>query len=283
MSLGTAQLGMSYGINNTLGQPTETTAQLILNAAYDAGVRVIDTANTYGTSQRILGQSEFRKAFQIFSKFRKSDGHGDLIAATERAIAEIKVDRLEGMWLHEFSDLMTVPNLVKDSVTLKEMGVIKYFGVSVYSNSDIESAANIKSIDCIQLPFNIFDNWHFRSESIKKAKSAGKKIFVRSVYLQGLLLMEENQFPKGLGCLLPALKKARQAAKDQSLSMADFSLLYPFQFSEIDYVIIGCESLIQLQKNINCLSGNPKVDYSDLQNLEVEDRSFLNPIKWIGL
>ena len=38
LSLGTVQLGLSYGINNADGKPSQETANAILNAAIDGGI-----------------------------------------------------------------------------------------------------------------------------------------------------------------------------------------------------------------------------------------------------
>ena len=53
--LGTAQLGSHYGINNLTGKPTRKMAFDLLNHAYDNNIRILDTAESYGDSQHIIG------------------------------------------------------------------------------------------------------------------------------------------------------------------------------------------------------------------------------------
>ena len=53
--LGTVQLGLNYGMANTTGKPSEEKAREILNAAYESGVTVLDTAAAYGTSEEVVG------------------------------------------------------------------------------------------------------------------------------------------------------------------------------------------------------------------------------------
>jgi len=48
LSLGTVQLGLSYGINNADGKPSQETANAILNAALEGGINTLDTAAAYG-------------------------------------------------------------------------------------------------------------------------------------------------------------------------------------------------------------------------------------------
>ena len=44
LGLGTVQLGLAYGINNTDGLPSDVLARKILRGAVDAGVEYLDTA-----------------------------------------------------------------------------------------------------------------------------------------------------------------------------------------------------------------------------------------------
>ena len=53
--LGTAQLGMSYGIANSMGQPDQDVANAIVREAWDSGICKFDTAQAYGDSERVLG------------------------------------------------------------------------------------------------------------------------------------------------------------------------------------------------------------------------------------
>ena len=53
--LGTAQLGMAYGISNLVGKPSFDTARDIVAEAYDCGIREFDTAQVYGNSEQVLG------------------------------------------------------------------------------------------------------------------------------------------------------------------------------------------------------------------------------------
>ena len=56
LCLGTVQFGMKYGINNTLGQPSEENVFEMLDTAFENGIRVIDTARAYGTAETVLGR-----------------------------------------------------------------------------------------------------------------------------------------------------------------------------------------------------------------------------------
>ena len=55
ITLGTVQLGMNYGINNSNGKPSEELANEILKTAIDGGITAFDTSSDYGTSEKVVG------------------------------------------------------------------------------------------------------------------------------------------------------------------------------------------------------------------------------------
>ena len=57
LSLGTVQLGVSYGINNQSGKPDRTQAFGILDTALTNGISALDTAAAYGDSEQVIGKS----------------------------------------------------------------------------------------------------------------------------------------------------------------------------------------------------------------------------------
>ena len=69
--LGTVQFGMDYGINNNDGKPSFEKVKDILDFAYLKGIRLLDTAESYGDSQSRIG--EYHKItshkFKIITKF----------------------------------------------------------------------------------------------------------------------------------------------------------------------------------------------------------------------
>ena len=54
--LGTVELGMRYGLNNTNGQPSIEESFAILDAALEDGIDTFDTAYAYGSAEDVLGQ-----------------------------------------------------------------------------------------------------------------------------------------------------------------------------------------------------------------------------------
>ena len=53
--LGTAQIGLHYGINNETGKLKLSESIALLDTAFNMGIRVLDTAEAYGNALEIIG------------------------------------------------------------------------------------------------------------------------------------------------------------------------------------------------------------------------------------
>ena len=71
--LGTVQLGLHYGINNTHPKPNDVLAEKIILTALDSGITTFDTAQSYGDSEKRLGtiikKHQLGKKIKVISKF----------------------------------------------------------------------------------------------------------------------------------------------------------------------------------------------------------------------
>ena len=65
MILGTVELGMAYGINNTQGKPSLEKSFEVLDFAWDGGIRELDTASAYGDSEKIIGMYQSARNIQF--------------------------------------------------------------------------------------------------------------------------------------------------------------------------------------------------------------------------
>src|ERR1700690_3141155 len=107
MILGTAQLGMDYGIANRLGRPSSSGSVEIIATAWENGVRCFDTASAYGDSELVLGRAfaelGIARHVSVISKFG-----ADLLAMDgpsagamiEQSLERLGIPRLWALLLH---------------------------------------------------------------------------------------------------------------------------------------------------------------------------------------
>ena len=161
---------------------------------------------------------------------------------------------------------------------LKQQGLVKKIGVSVYNNQQIDYVLDNFSIDLIQLPINILDQRLINDESLVKLKKHNVEIHARSVFLQGLLLMPIDTIPSWFNPIKDALKLFHKQAKKQNLTKLQLALGFVQRLTEIDKVVVGVNSLQQLREIIDASS--VKVNTAELSNIAINNSIFLNPSNW---
>lgn len=281
--LGTVQLGLSYGINNSSGKPDKTESTKILDLAFAKGIRLLDTAEAYGDSQEIIGgyHKGSENKFDVITKLSSKRTFENL---TSRVISDLDVLNSASLYcymFHSYGDFKLYYSGYKNEIrSLKDSGIIKKSGVSIYTNEEMNDSLNY-DIDLIQLPFNLLDNFNQRGDLIKKAKDKGIEIHTRSAFLQGLFFKETDHLPNSLIELAAPLNSLKDIAKRYSISMTDLALSYVMQQKEIDKILIGVESVEQLKQNINSLSSSiPDEAVREIDSINVDNKQLLNPAKW---
>lgn len=280
--LGTVQFGIKYGINNSLGKPDKASVFDILSYAYENGIRYLDTAELYGNAHELIG--EFHKLyptkkFNIITKF-PHEFKDRLNHKINSYLNQLDIDYLEAILFHSYESYINYKNQLSDLVKLKRKSV-KFIGVSVYTNEQMNVVIDDINIDIIQLPFNLFDNLNLRGELIKKAKSNNKIIHTRSAFLQGLFFMKKDNRNAIRVKLEKELDLIEEISIKSSIPIGSIALNYCLMQNYIDGVLIGVESLGQLKENIDFAENKIPDQYLDeINGLRINNIEFLNPSMW---
>jgi aryl-alcohol dehydrogenase-like predicted oxidoreductase len=281
--LGTVQFGLKYGINNSLGKPEKESVFNILSHAYDNGIRYLDTAELYGNAHELIG--EFHKLyptkkFNIITKF-PHEFEDRLDHKINSYLIQLDIDCLEAILFHSYDSYINHKNLIADLVKLKSK-CIKYLGVSVYTNEQMNEVIDDINIDIIQIPFNLFDNLSLRGELIIKAKLNNKIIHTRSAFLQGLFFMKKDN-PNAIRIKLEKeLERIEDISIKSTIPIGSIALNYCLMQNCIDGVLIGVDSLDQLKENIDYSENKIPNDYlNEINEIRINDIELLNPSLWI--
>jgi len=284
--LGTVQFGLDYGVNNTAGKVNSRNVKVILDAAFEKGVLLLDSAEGYGDSQEKIGEYHINSSnsFQVITKF--SSTRLDLPAnIKERVYKNLKTLNIKSLYsymFHSFDDYNKFyPVFKEDLIFLREEKSIQKIGVSLYTNEELEEVLKNDNIDLVQLPFNLFDNSSRRKEILLKAKSKGLEIHVRSTFLQGLFFKNVNSIQGKILPLKTYLEDLEQIKNKYKVSTETLALQYALQKSYIDKVLIGVDSAEQLKKNIYICSEKTDIPTKVIDNINIKEGSLLNPINWI--
>ena len=256
--LGTAQFGAAYGVVNQEGKPTRRRVKDIVQAAWQAGMRTFDTAQGYGDSESVLGlalaQIGIAGELRIITKLDPGLDCRDVDAvqaAAASSLEKLKIKRLYGVLLHREAWLDQWQEGVRDSFErLKQSGLTEYVGVSVYSPEKAIQAVQTAGIDLVQLPSSILDRRFEKAGVFRAAAADGTRLFVRSVFLQGLLLADPEETPPEMAFCRGALAQLAHFRRKTGLSAHELALAYVRDAYPEAAVVFGVETVEQLRRNV---------------------------------
>lgn len=256
--LGTVQFGLRYGVANKTGQPDQATVNDIVQLAWQKGVREFDTAQDYGVSEEVLGKafaySGIQDEARVISKLDPGLDHCDaglMQAALERSLKRLGVPRLFGLMLHK-EDLLDRwdPGMKKIMRGFVRSGQVRHLGVSVYSPDRAWEALNTEGIDMVQVPSNILDRRFEKRGVFELAEKKQKLVYVRSVFLQGLILMEAGDLPAHMGSARPLLDQVQALCRRFGVTRHELALGYVKARLPRARVLVGVETPSQLNDDL---------------------------------
>jgi len=290
LALGTAQLGMKYGIANKSGRPDSDLAMKIVQTAWEGGIKIYDTAQGYGESERALGKAlkslGLTSDANIITKLDPNVDHIDKMAleqAVKESLSRLNVRILHGLMLHreEYLELWE-KGLGEILQSFIEKGLTKHIGVSVYSPEGAMLAVEKDEINMIQIPSNILDRRFEKAGVFALAQRRGKEIYIRSVFLQGLILMKAEDLPENMQFAIPILNNLGALSQQTGLSKQDLALGYVGLAFPETKVIFGAETSSQVEDNMKSWKRTLPVGFVERVQEEfgyVEER-ILNPALW---
>lgn len=290
MVLGTAQLGMNYGIANTTGQPDLAMAETIVKTAWGSGIREFDTAQAYGESENVLGTVLKRLAVsdraRIVTKPDPSIDYNDAKAiekSIEASLSRLGCSSLYCYMLHR-EELLEFWNRDLREVlhSMVKNNSIQNVGVSVYSPQKALEALKTDGINFVQIPSNILDRRFEDCGAFELAVEHGKTIYIRSVFLQGLAVMDLNKVPSHMAFARPVLEKIGQLSSDLNLTKQELAIGYIKNAYPGAKILLGIENAEQMLMNIEIFQKEYPVEIvaSVKGYLNDSDERILNPSLW---
>lgn len=283
LALGTVQFGLPYGVSNQQGQVSEAEVQSILDLAKANGVLTLDTAIAYGESEKVLGKSTITE-FEIVTKLPAipnecQDIYGWVNMELEGSLARLNVSKVDSLLLHQPNQLLSNigGQLYEALQKKKQEGLVKYIGVSIYSPDELDQLTEKFQLDLIQAPFNIIDNRLNEDDWFKKLALSGTRLHVRSIFMQGLLLMPTASRPKKFNRWASLWSLWDEWLEESELTPLQACLRYALSIPEIEKVVVGVDSSKQLKEILQAAKGDFPAPPSGLSSVDI---NLLNPSLW---
>ncbi len=297
LMIGSAQFGMDYGIANKSGQPSYEAILDILACAYEAGVNCVDTAAGYGASEEVLGRAlaelriadEFIVATKVppFPAEPASAQTADKIVeeSVTRSLQRLRLEVLPICLLHWETDFRHIESLLK----LRARGLVKHVGCSVRTPEVAATIVASGLAEVVQMPTNLLDHRFTGSGICDQAKKRGVAVVIRSIFLQGLLAMPEDEIPLYLEDVIPVRRKLQQLAQKAGMSLSELVVRYVLSVDGLTCGVVGIDSVKQMRQNVELFSQGP-LDPALLDTIaevtvglpEKISRPDINPHLWVA-
>ncbi len=282
-SLGTAQFGMSYGVANASSQIEIPEIKKIINYAKSIGIKSLDTAITYGTSEERLGLIGLDD-WKIYTKIPKMpkdclDPNGWINLMVDSSLNRLGVTNLECVFFHDSSDILNEAG-IKEYEALQKLqqgGLINKIGVSIYAPEELDQLTKTYQFDVVQAPCNILDRRIISSGWLGRLKQKQVEVHFRSIFLQGLLLMNKNNRPKYFSRWDKIWSQFDDWLTQSNISYLEACISYINGISEVDKIIIGVNSAVQLKEIIDATGKNVTPIPSSLYTNDID---LLHPYMW---
>jgi len=285
LALGTVQFGIPYGVANQRGQIGLEEAKEILITAKSAGIDTLDTAIAYGNSEQRLGEIGV-SSWKVVSKLPKMpDSVSDVLYWVQETVSgsldRLQLTKLYGLLLHNPEHLLQPEGrkLYDSLKILKEKGWVDKIGISIYSPRELDALSNHFSFDLVQSPCNILDRNLAQSGWLERLKQSEVEIHVRSVFLQGLLLMKSEERPEKFKRWQSFWNQWDDWLHQSNISPLQACLNYVFSLRDISKIVIGIDRLSQLEEILNVEEINLQIPDFIANN----DSDLIYPYNWTKL
>ena len=297
LTLGSAQWGMPYGIANHSGPPDDAELQRMLERAADAGLQSVDTARAYGSAEARLGETLGRlprpAGWRVITKLAPDvhePGLG-ILETLERVGASLEASRtalgrdvLPVVLLHRFAHRHACGGkLWRTLLAERDAGRIAQLGISAGTPEEAWAALEDPDVQVLQVASSLLDLRLMRQGFFARAREAGRTVYVRSVFLQGVAMLDPALVPGFLTPVVEPLRRIRRVARELGVSPRALFLAFARELLPGTHPVIGCERDAQLGELLADWA-DPRVDLAALgpliEALPTLDAACVDPSQW---
>lgn len=276
-------MGADYGIANTWRLLSEEIPRLV-ELCQEKGFAGFDTAQDYSVREEVFGHARTRELFSKISCHVGFDSTERIRRSIISNLSAMGRDHLDGLAAHSVEQFLRDPQDATSTMKwLKDAGLIKSWGVSLYTLEEMNAVLEISTPDYIQAPVSALDARFTKPATREMLHQRGIALHGRSVYLQGALLLSPEILPSSLSGLSPAVRHIHELARLESMSVSRLLLDLVVRIEGVSRLVIGVNSVSHLEATFDSLSAFSG-DTSGISPQFVfhEDNHLLDPRRWSG-
>lgn len=279
LALGTVQFGMKYGIVGRGETVPAKEVQDIFARAWEYGIRVLDTAPAYGTIEESLGTLTEGYPFKMVSKIPvlpKESSSVEVVNFVSNSIQKTRErlgERLTTLLFHRSDDLLEQHGTIAWETASKAISDSPIrLGVSCYSPSELALLQNKFPISVAQIPGNALDQRITTTKNINNVE-----LYLRSVFLQGILLLAPERASKQLPQAANSIKVWGKWCDEHQLTPLQAALSVAKGLPGIRYCVVGVDKLAHLEDILTAWTSAVPLT---APSLSTDNMDIIDPRRW---
>lgn len=275
--IGVTQFGMPYGIMNNFPNNKKKKLKQILSFSKKKKIKALYTSKYYGNANKLLGNENIN-FFKILTKFKCNDFLKEKFQLElDYQKKKFKKKKLILM-LDGFEKLSNRKRLIIYNIllNLKKKKHILKFGYSIYNFRNLKKICKNFKPDILQCPYSIIDRRLEKNNLLEYLKFNKIEIHVRSIFLQGLLIVDPLKLPKRFKKWKKKFQIFDELVNHYKISKITGCLNFIQNNKYINKILIGVDNVNQL-KEILSIRTIKKINFP---NIEVQNEKLIDPSKW---
>ena len=206
----TSALGFGcMSLSGTYGPADDEESEHVLDAAIDAGVRLIDTADVYGAghNELLVGRTVRRRHHEVelATKFgfappgsvdeRRFIGDPEYVATAARAsLGRLGVDHIDLYYYHRLDPTVPIEDTIGAMAELVRQGLVRHLGVSEVTGDELRRAHAVHPIAAVQSEWSLISR-DVEVQVIPTARELGVGFVAYAPLGRGLLANADVDIP----------------------------------------------------------------------------------------
>jgi aryl-alcohol dehydrogenase-like predicted oxidoreductase len=279
LGLGTATFIPGYGL-----APAGCPGPALLDAAFDAGIRYVDSAAAYADSESALGQVADRVralGVRVATKLQDSGSTRESCReAMQASLVRLGLATVDTVLLHSASAEHIAAVAVAGAwSSLRDAGLAARVGASTYGVEAARIATAAPWCDVLQVEFSILNQSVVNGLTGRGTRPL--EIIARSVLCKGLLT------PSARTRSLPA--EAEQTlhgldliARDLQMDLPTLAIRFALDTSALDIVLVGVSDQSELAVAVEAAARRPltREQYAVVAAFDRSDAAWSHPERW---
>jgi aryl-alcohol dehydrogenase-like predicted oxidoreductase len=281
LGLGSGQFGLDQPTTSR-GRPREAEAREILAIAARSGLEIFEASRHSETAETTLGQVMPRpNPFRITITTVRPDRGPEYAEAEVRAqLRRLGAQTCETILAPSATDLLSPagPKLWDRLRALRDQGLCRKIGVSVYASDDPVGVARRFKPDVVQAPTSLLDQRLLIDGTLATLAEMGVEVQLRSIFLNGLLFLPPDRAPSHLKAAAGRISRARRLIAEGRSDPLQAALGFALSRPEASSVLVGVASAAEMSAVVAAAS-SPPPDL-DWDEMALNDPVALDPHAW---